>query len=298
MELKLTRRRFGQLALASTTVAAVGVVLDKTLAQSNISTLILGIRSGIANNNNPTNIDSNTTDLGDASQTNDPSALQPIIVESFNVSTQEIKAVLTTPPILETCEQLSGFVSINGKLIAAASNICARKKKDKKVRLIDLNSLETVSISGLKNKENVYQLLRLTDGSLAGLVIKEKGRGSSRIVTIDLNTGQITDRSKIPEQKRVTAVAECPDGSFYGIDTDKVGEISLFQIGQEQSKKLKSQGQALNNGCDGLVCTSSNELFALVGFRYESPQHVDKINKDNGEMETIKGFNVAKITLA
>ncbi|MBD2678609.1 MULTISPECIES: hypothetical protein [Nostoc] len=299
MELKLTRRQFGQLALASTTVAAMGVVLSKTLAEeSNTDTLILGIRNGITNNPTPTNLDSNITDLGDASQTNDPSTLQPIIVESFNVSTQEIKTVLTTAPILETCEQLSGFVSINGKLIAAASNICTRKKKDKKVRLIDLNSLETVNISGLKNKEEVYQLLRLTDGSLAALVIKEKGKGSSRIVTIDLNTGQVTDTSKIPEQKRVIALAECPDGSLYGIDSDKVGEISLSQIGQKQSKKLKSQGQALNNGCDGLVCTLSNELFALVAFRYESPKHVDKINKDTGEMQTIIGFDVAKITLA
>jgi hypothetical protein len=299
MKLNLTRRQFGQLAIFSTTTAALGALIGKTVAQeSNTGTVILGIKSGIPDNNTVTNLDLNITDLADEIQTIDRSILQPIVVESFNTTTQEIKTVLTTAPILETCERLSGFAVINNKLIAAASYTCTRNKKDKKVRLIDLNSLETVNISGLKNNEDVDQLLRLTDGSLAALVGKEKGKGFSRIVTIDLNTGEITDRSKIPQQKRVTAVAECPDGSFYGIDTDKVGEISLFQIGQEQSKKLKSQGKTLNNGCDGLVCTSANELFALVAFRYESPKHVDKINKDNGEIETIKGFDVAKITLA
>jgi hypothetical protein len=299
MKLKLTRRQFGKLALASTTVAAVGLVYSKTLAQSNTGTVILGIKTGTSDNDIDTNLDSNTTDLVNRSQTTtDPSIPQPIIVESFDLSSQEIKTVLTTAPILDTCERLSGFASINGQLIAAASYICTRKKKDKKVRLIDLKSLETVDISGLKNNEDVYQLLRLKDGSLAALVGKEKGKGFSRIVTIDFKTGQITDRSKIPEQKRVTAVAECPDGSVYGINTDKVGETSLSQIGQEESKKLKSEGKTLNNGSDGLVCTSSNELFALVAFRYQYPKHLHRINKDNGEMERIKGFDVAKIALA
>ncbi|MBD2533764.1 hypothetical protein H6G97_31095 [Nostoc flagelliforme FACHB-838] len=299
MKLKLTRRQFGQLALASTTAATVGLVYSRTLAQSNTGTVILGIKTGISDNDIDTNLDSNTTDLVNTSQTTtDPSILQPIIVESCNVSTGEIKTVLTTAPILETCERLSGFAFINGQLIAAASYICTRNKKDNKVRLIDLNSLETVDISGLKNNEDVYQLIRLKDGSLGGLVGKEKGKGLSRIVTIDFKTGQITDRSKIPEQKRVTAVAECPDGSFYGINTNKVGETSLSEIGQEESKKMKSQGKTLNNGCDGLICTSSNELFALVAFRYEYPKYLHRINKGNGEMERIKGFDVAKITLA
>jgi hypothetical protein len=298
MALKLTRRQFGQLAIASTTTAAVGLVISKTLAQSSTGTVILGIRNGISDNDTDTNLDSNTTDIADGSQITDPSTLQPIVVESLNVSTQEIKTVLTTAPILETCERLSGFASINGKLIAAATYTCTTKKKDTKVRLINLTSLETVNISGLKNNEEVYQLLRFADGSLGALVGKEKGKGSSRIVTIDLNTGQITNRSKIPEQKRVTVVAECPDGVYYGIDTGKAGETSLSQIDKGESKKLTYQGAAFNNGSDGLVCTSSNELFTLIGFRYQSPKYLNKINKDTGETERITGFDVAKITLA
>jgi hypothetical protein len=79
-----------------------------------------------------------------------------------------------------------------------------------------------------------------------------------------------------------------------------VGEKStkLDRNGQEQSKKLTYQGTTLNNGSDGLVCTSSNELFALAAFSYQSPKYVYKINKENGEMQRINGFDVAKITLA
>jgi hypothetical protein len=298
MQLKLTRRQFGQFAIVSTTVAALGTVINKTLAQESNGTVILGIKTGLSNNYAPTNLDTDIIDPAEETQIREPSALQPIIVESLNVSTQEIQTVLTTAPILETCERLSGFASIKGKLIAAASYTCTRKKKDKKVRLIDLNSLESVNISGLKNNEDLYQLMRLANGSLGGLVGKEKGKGFSRIVTIDLNTGKITDRSKVPEQKRVTAVAESSGGSLYGINTNKLGEISLSQIGQEQSTILKYRGIPLNDGSDGLVWTTSNELFALVAFRYESPKYVYRINRNTGEMERISGFDVAKITLA
>ncbi|MBD2448888.1 hypothetical protein H6G76_17340 [Nostoc sp. FACHB-152] len=298
MQLKLTRRQFGQLAIFSTTIAAVGAVINQTLAQeSNKDPVILGIKTGLRDNNAPTNLDSDIIDPFEESQITEPSALQPLIVESLNVRTQEIQTLLTTAPILETCERLSGFASINGKLIAAASYTCTRKKKDKKVRLIDLYSLESVNLSGLKNNEDLYQLMRLANGSLGGLVGKDKGKGFSRIVTIDLNTGQITDRKKVPEQKRVTAVAESSGGSLYGINTDKLGEIALSQIGDKQSKQLKYRGMSMNDGCDGLVWTPSNELYALLAFRYESPKYLHRINRSTGEMERIQGFDVAKIAL-
>lgn len=298
MQLKLTRRQFGQFAIFSTTVAALGTVINQTLAQeTNTDPVILGIKTGLSDNYAPTNLNSDIIDPSEETQITQPSPLQPLIVESLNVNTQEIQTVLTTPPILETCERLSGFASIKGKLIAAASYTCTRKKKDKKVRLIDLDSLESVNLSGLKNNEDLYQLMRLANGSLGGLVGKEKGKGFSRIVTIDLNTGQITERRKVPEQKRVTAVAESSGGSLYGINTNKFGEINLSQIGQEQSTILKYRGIPLNDGCDGLVWTPSNELFALVAFRYESPKYVYRINRSTGEIERIQGFDVAKIAL-
>lgn len=302
MKLKLTRRQFGQLAVAGT-AAAVLVFANKTVAQQPPNSKILGARVGsISDDDTDTNLESNTTDLADGSATADivPSSLQTIVVESFDVGTQEVTTVLTTAPILQVGEQLSGFVSLkDGRLVVAATNINTKKKKDQDVRLIFLKESQSVPVSGLKNNEAVQSLVLLKDGSVAALVGKKNGKPPSRIVTIDVNTGKITDRDKIPEQKRVTAIAQCPDQIFYGIETEPTGETNLFQVGKEQSKKLKFKDLPWNNGFNGLVCTSSNQLIALGGRRYEYPRFLHFLNKDNGEIQRIeKAFDVDAITVA
>lgn len=300
MKLKLTRRQFGQIALVSSTAAVVGTFVTKTLAQQP-STLILGARTG--NNKNSygsTDLNSNTTDDGDETETITivPSSRQTIVVESFDINSQQINTEITTSPILEADEQLSGLVFLkDGRLIVAATNFNDRKKNAQNPRLISLSE-PPVSIvsSGLKKNEFIYQLLSLNDGSLAALVGKNNGKGPFKIATINPDTGVITDRSTLPEQKRVTAITQCPDGIFYGIATEKTGETYLFQVGQEQSKLIKFGGAAWNNGFNGLVCSGSNQLFGLSGLRYESPLYLHLIDKNTGEIQRIeKGFDVAAI---
>jgi hypothetical protein len=301
MKLKLTRRQFGQVVLVSTTAAAVGTFVSKTFAQQS-STLILGARPGDISNSNTSSpaVNLGTTDKSDETKTKDmvPSSLQTIVVESFDVSRQKVNTELTTSPILQAGEQLSGLVFLkDGRLVVAATNFNGSKKNAQNVRLISLREPPTIiAISGLKNNEAIYQLLTLNDGSLAALVGKNNGNGSFRIATINPDTGTITDRNTLPAQKRVTAIAQCPDGIFYGITTEKTGETSLFQVGQEQSKILKFNGSSWNNGFSALVCSSSNQLFALGGLRYESPFYLHLIDKNNGEIQRIEmGFDVATI---
>lgn len=303
MNLKLTRRQFGQLAALATVATATGLFSNKILAQQS-STVILGARPGdISDPDTSTDPNSDTTDLTDGSATADIvfSTLQTIVVESFDVGSQDIKTVLTTSPILETSEQLSGFVSLkDGRLVVAATNIDPDKKKKQSVRLIFLSESKSVAVSGLKNNEALRSLLRLKDGTLVGLVGKINGTPPSRIVTINPDTGEVTDRDKIPEQKRVTAITQCPDQTFYGIATEKTGETSVFQIGQEQSTKLIFNGEAWNNGFIGLVCAASNQLYGLGALRHkEYPLYLHTIDPKTGEIKRIeKGFNVSAITIA
>lgn len=299
MELKLTRRQFGQMALAGTTVAAVGVAFSKTLAQDS-NTVLFGVQSIVGDNSTSTNLNSNTTDLANGGATTGlvPSTLQAIVVDSFNVGTQEIRTVLTTAPILQPCEQLTSFVSLDGRLVVAVTNTCPTKKKDQGVRLLFLDSLDTVTVE-LKNNEIIRTLLRLADGSLAGLIGKRNGKPPFRLATINPATGKVTDRIKLREAKRVTAITQCPNGTFYAIETDPKGVASLFRIDQEQSIRLSFRGSPWTNGFSGLVCSSSNQLFALGALRYESPKYLHTINLSTGEMNRIEnGFDVNTITLA
>ncbi|MCV3214017.1 hypothetical protein OGM63_10905 [Plectonema radiosum NIES-515] len=303
MKLILTRRQFGQLAVLATAGTATGLFTNKILAQKP-STVILGARPGnISSPDTSADLNSDTTDLSDESATADivPSALQTIVVESFDVGSQEVKTVLTTPPILETGEQVSGFVSLkDGRFVVTATNIDPGKKNKQSVRLIFLSdSPKSVAVSGLKNNEALRSLLGLKDGSVVGLVGKINGTPPSRIVTINPDTGNITDRDKIPDQKRVTAVAQCPEETFYGIATENTGETSVFQIGQEQLTKLSFNGQPWNNGFIGLVCGASNQLYGLGALRHqEYPFYLHSIDPKTGEIKRIgKGFNVSAITI-
>lgn len=303
MELKLTRRQFGQLALASTTVTAIGMFANKIHAQQS-STVVLGARPGnISNNDSPTNLNSNSTDNSDETNTAGiiPSSLQSILVQSFNVSNEQVDTVLETPAILEYGEQLSGFASLkDGRLVIAATNVSTDKKNQTNVRLIFLNesSLKTVAVSGLKNNEALRSLVVLNDGTLAGLVNKINGTPPSRLVTVNPDTGEITDRSKISDQKRVTAITQCANGTFYGIGTERTGETYLFQLDQAQTIKLNFNGQPWNNGFSSLVCAASNQLFALGALRYEYPFYLHSIDPKTGEIDRIeKEFDVSVITV-
>jgi len=303
MKLKLTRRQFGQLALASTTATAIGMFANKILAQQP-GTVVLGVRPGDTSDTD-TSVDPNsdTTDNSDETKTAGiiPSSQQTIVVQSVNVSNQQVDTVLTTPAILEVGEQLSGFASLkDGRLVVAVTNINTDKKKGQSVRLIFLSdsSPKTVDVSGLKKNEALRSLVILNDGTLAGLVNKINGTPPSRIVTINPDTGEITDKSKISDQKRVTAIAQCSDGTFYGLATEKTGETYLFQVDQEQSIQLSFNGQPWNNGFNSLVCAASNQLIALGGLRYEHPFYLHTIDPKTGEIKRIeKEFDVAAIAV-
>jgi hypothetical protein len=302
MNWKLTRRKFGQLAVASTTIAALGVLVNKTLAQTP-NTVILGARPNVVNTDDSSSPVSNTTDNAD--ETNTPenpsiSPVQSIVVQSFNVATQEVKTVLTTPAVLLASEQFSGFASLkDGRLVVAATSFDTSKKARQTTRLIFLSDSPTsVNISGLKKQEIVQSLTRLQDGSLAALVGKKNGRPPNRTVTIDPQTGEITDRDKLQGNIRVTIVAQCPDNNIYGISTERKGDTSLYAVEGKKRTPLTFQGSPWISGFSGLVCSQSNVLFALGGRRYEYPNYIHTIDKNTGNIERLKGFDVAAIALA
>jgi hypothetical protein len=305
MKLKLTRRQFGQLAVASSAAAAIGVFVNKTLAQQPPSSKILGARVGsISDDDTDTNLNSETTDLADGSVTTDivPSSLQTILVESFDVGTQEVTTVLTTAPILEVGEQLSGFAALNGgTLVVATTSLNAKNKGDTYLITLGASGASPTRrlVTGLKKQETLLSLFTRKDGSLGGVVGKINGTPPMSIVSINPQTAEITGEDKLPGNLRVNTVAECPDANLYGIVVNNKGETSLVQIdqGKNQTTPLRFEEQLWNNGFNSLVCSSSNELLALGARRYEAPLFLHSINKNTGVITRRRDFNVAKIAI-
>ncbi|NJL09311.1 MAG: hypothetical protein HC908_01050 [Calothrix sp. SM1_7_51] len=64
MSFQISRRQFGQLAFASSAAAAFGILIQKTVAQTKVTTII-GARSVVTVTNTSDNPNSETPDEGD-----------------------------------------------------------------------------------------------------------------------------------------------------------------------------------------------------------------------------------------
>lgn len=309
MNLKLTRRQFGQAAIATTATAALGAIINKTSAQTpSPATVILGVSPGSITSNNgsatsqvESTDDTNNTRL--TTGTKAASSTRTIVVQSFNVGSGSVTTILTTTPILESAEQISGFAALkDGTFAVAATSLDTSQKAAQLTRLIILSQSappKSLTVSGLQKQEALVNLLNRKDGSLAGVVATTNGTSPVSIVTINPQTGEITVQRNLPENLRVNTLAECQDGNLYAIAVDRTGETSIVQIDNKgQTIPLRFNDQPWNSGFSGLVCSASNELFALGARRYESPKYIHSINKNTGVMTRIPiGFDVAKITM-
>ena len=299
MNMKLTRRQFSQLALASSAAIAVGTFATKTVAQTP-PLAILGIRPGsITSTDDSLTPEINSTDQTTASIVQIASTARPIVVESLAVESLEVKTRLRTPPILNFGEQLSGFAGLSdGKLVVAATSIDASQKAEQPTRLIFLSASPTTkSISGLKSNETLLDLEGLKDGSLLGIVGNNNGTPSFRLVSINPVTGEITDRRTLSENQRISNITECPNGNLYAIAVGQKGETNLVQIDRGQTTPLRYNNQPWNSGFSELVCSPSNQLFALGAGRYEPSKYLHTIDQNTGVITRLKQFNVARIAI-
>jgi hypothetical protein len=240
----ITRRRFGQLAIGSTAVAAIGYLANKTFAVTDL--LLYGLR----------------VEFGGT-----------MVIETLNVVSgvvQDVSKNLTSGITLNPGDQVTGFTSLSdGTLVVCVTPASDKGKKKQKdadpPHLIYLGASRiTVEISGLKdNKETIVDIAGTEDGKLLGLVAKRNGRGSNKIVSIG-SDGKISKEDTIQGSQRVTHLAESADGTIYTATVDDDGKPTV------DKKKLNSDKKNLNNGLNSLVADSLNEslFYVLASERY------------------------------
>ncbi len=197
MEL-ISRRRFGQIAIASGAVVAISSSIGKSIAQTP-GVVILGVSSGTVSSNA-----SDSVDLDDVAESeneevsvaqNDANAKKPVVIQSFNVSNGQVKTVTKTKPILERGEQLSGFaVSKTGALVVATSATAADKNNSNRLISVNGNSVETKEVSGVTKNESL-ELIKLPDGSINGVVKNQNGTGSRKIVDVETESGVVKKKT-------------------------------------------------------------------------------------------------------
>jgi hypothetical protein len=328
MNLKLSRRQFGQLVLVSTTATALGVLIEKTIAQTPNS-VIWGISSNIKTTDSSTNVVSDNTDDSDEAQSGTTSAspVQSITIQAFDIASKQVRNVLTTPAILSASERVTSLVSLNGSPVISVTTSRGREQSSRLVLLG--TSPRSIDIPGLNARDRVRSLTRLQDGSIVAVIGSQSGTGTSRISKINtdrLGTTQrdnttnstdnstpntevrrkptaggvidrVVDKGDLPTSLVIRNIAECADGKLYGINTARSGETSLYLFDTEKQIPLTFQGQPWISGFSGLVC-SSGVLYALGARRYESPKYLHSINKDTGELTRLQAFDVVTIAIS
>ncbi|MEA5627727.1 hypothetical protein [Nostoc sp. UHCC 0251] len=210
-------------------------------------------------------------------------------------------------PLLESNETLSGFTSLSdGTLVVAATPISVGRKQATPTRITFLSTpVKTLTVSGLKQNEQLGSLLGTNDGRLIGLVGKKNGTPPITLVDINLQTGKVSSISKIkfPNNERVSNLAQCPDGKLYTSLLGLKGDTTLMQLDSNQKNpirlaQLKLNGQAWNNGLQSLVCSATGQLVGFGAMRYETPNAVYSIDKNSGNMTRLQDFDAAQITIA
>jgi hypothetical protein len=303
MELKLTRRRFGQLAIAGTVVAVLGNFQRKVFSQiSTPQLVVIGVRLGpIPSPDVDTGLDDPMPDTDEISIV--PSATVGLILESLDIADAQPKPLPIPQILLDSDDQVTGFTSLSdGTLVAAITPVPTKRKGGGPTRLIVGPSPTTVTISGLKKREYLGSLVGTKDGRLLGLVVKKNGRPPVRLVEVDWTTGNFSSKLKLAKNQRFSNLAEC-DGKLYTTGIDKDGKTSLLLLDLQKGDlnfiaELKVDDTSWDNGLESLVCSPANQLFAFGALRYQYPNALYSVDQSSGAMMKLQNFDVAMITVA
>jgi hypothetical protein len=309
MGYKITRRRFGQLAIASTTVAGLSYFTSKTLAQTP-SLAIVGVRPS-----SPTSADTAATDVGIASidtgeATTSPSNSQQLVVQSLDLGSTQVQD-LTAQSVqngatatVENDEEITGFTYLaDGTLVTAVTPVRTGRRGSSPTRLKFLgNSRSELTISGLNRQEELGSLLGTTDGKLLGIIMKKNGARPMRLVEVNLTNGNISERFSLPEDQWFSNLAQCPDGKIYTNSADTSGAIYLVQLDLGQGRpinqvQLRFNNTAWNSNLASLVCSSAGQLLGFGAPRYVQPNSVYTIDASSGALTKLSDFDVSKIAL-
>lgn len=283
MEFKFSRRQFGQVAIASTATAAVGLVASKAFAQQRPNVTILGVNLGPKDTDAPS---------------------RPILLQSLNMATGQIQDLPSPNLSLRTGKQISGLTKLaNGHPVLAVTPVASDDRGLNQVILVDLVTLQSIPLPGLNRQEKLGGIVPSPDGNLLALVLKKNGRPPVRLYDINLQTGEILDRSRvaIPTQSRVATLTKSPEGTLYAVLLGDLGQGTLVELDQQTRRvvdrvKLKVNGKPLNNGIQGLVYVSSNQIFAFGSRRYQQPNSVYLIDQTTGDLTLETPFNALQIT--
>ena len=312
MNLRLTRRRFSQLAIAGGATVGLTYLANKTFAQTpnrRSDLTLVGLQLGVTNSSDdttPTLLDD--TDLGDTTSETILSRLErELLLPTLDLVTNQSQSLLNFAESvnLESGEELTGFTSLkDGTLIISRSPASTSRREDIATRLTLLSrTARTLTVSGIERQEKLGSLVGTQEGRLHGLVARKNGTPPVRLVEVNAETGEVTSSSRInlPDNERFNQLAQCPDGKLYTTVVGRRGETSLVQLESGQRPitlaQLRFNDTVWNNGLQSLLCNNANQLIAFGAPRYIQPNALYTVDLGSGAMAKLVDFDAARVAM-
>ena len=139
---------------------------------------------------------------------------------------------------LQPYKQVSGLATLSGGKFVVATNPIDVQKKGNPTRITvkQGDSTKTLDISGLKKQDRLESLAETNNDQLFGLVVKSNGKGDTRLVAININTGEVdyTEKVKLPGNERFSTLTQCSDGTMYTTSVASSGLTTLVQLDLNQ----------------------------------------------------------------
>lgn len=325
MNLKLKRRRFGLLSLASAITTLLLNLAAKTVAQQQPGSVIYGVRLTSASSQI-------MEDQADASAANKTPAM---ILQSIDLATgQELTTTEIPEKIVQNqqeptqivnkalvvkkrSERITGFTALSdGTFIVAA---VATTKKGDFARLAffgqDITKpKKNLKIKKIKKNNTVESLLAIQNDQIISIISQNQGLSPFELAVIDPQSGQVNGNTlglpDLPSNQRFSNLAQSPDGKIYATTLGHENVSILVQLDLVNKSPITGKGKiirlvqlsfnngSLSNDLVSLAFSPSNQLFALADPQYEGTNSLFTIDLNTGKMQLLRKMAVDQIAFS
>ncbi|MBR8835099.1 MAG: hypothetical protein DSM106950_13965 [Stigonema ocellatum SAG 48.90 = DSM 106950] len=310
MNLKIRRRQFGQLALASATTAVIANLGGKVAAQKQ-QTLYSVRVSKLNSISDPVNTTPQII-LKSSNVTTGQELLNSEIASTTvsNVSTavETVEKSISTQP----SERLTGVTTLSDGTLVSTSVLSSKSGNVTRLSVTNPNTSQTTNslkVSGFPNNNStVESLLSTKDNKLIGVISLNEGTPPFDLAIIDRATGKVTLSTeaglpRLASGRRYSNIVQSPDGKIYATTLGKEGVTTLVQVDMANKSinkvvQLSYNNKPLANDLLSLAISSSGQFYALANPDHGSTNSLFTVDVKTGVLTFVKPLDAEQITFS
>lgn len=327
MNLRIKRRRFGQIAIASAAFSAIANFASKTVAQKPES-IIYGVTLASSTNIDtklaPTidariapTVDANTAPAVTLISSDLVSGqdLATIPVEAINVNNRDAVSETTNKAVYtEPSERLTAFTPLANGSFVIVSVASTRTGNFNRIIQIDSKSgrpQKALRASGFgRINGTIESLVAIKENNFISVVSVNEGTPPFDLVNLDLNSAKLNSSNDLPllaGNLRLSNLTQAPDGTIYATTLSSQRPTTLVQLDLENRaivtgrgkiirvSELKYNNRSLESDLLSLAVSRSGEVFALANPTSEKINSLFSVDVKSGEMKLLRKFPADKI---